>query len=246
MTTTTATTTTTTTTKATSTADGGGGGGGGSSRARQHGDGSSTATVAAQRRRQHGSRGGASSCRSSGGGGARRWRRHGGGGGDGRRGGVLEVLFVMCSCARVGGPLFFCHLLLFVTFSLAPYYLFTSTWEFVVYVLIYVRMWSVFGTSMSANPDIKVSRHTQIRVANIGLSGQNLATFRDVGDMSATCRRHFQPLYGPCKFSLKKNDPFLTSKPPKVSIFCRCSRLVNSPLLLAICSVVIQHSYGKF
>ena len=53
-------------------------------------------------------------------------------------------------------------------------------------------------------------------------------------------------LYGPCKFLLKKNDPFLTYKPPKVSIFCRCSRLVNSPLLLAICSVVIQHSYGKF
>jgi hypothetical protein len=27
-------------------------------------------------------------------------------------------------------------------------------------------------------------------------------------------------LYGPCKFSLKKNDPFLTYERPKVSIFC--------------------------
>ena len=53
-------------------------------------------------------------------------------------------------------------------------------------------------------------------------------------------------LYGPCKFWLIKNDPFLTYRPPKVSIFCRCSHLVNSPLLLAIWSVVIQHSYGKF
>ena len=26
-------------------------------------------------------------------------------------------------------------------------------------------------------------------------------------------------IYGPCKFSLKKNDPFLTYKPPKVSVF---------------------------
>jgi hypothetical protein len=26
-------------------------------------------------------------------------------------------------------------------------------------------------------------------------------------------------LYGPCKFSLKKNDPFLTYEPPKVSVF---------------------------
>ena len=26
-------------------------------------------------------------------------------------------------------------------------------------------------------------------------------------------------LYGPYKFSLKKNDPFLTYEPPKVSIF---------------------------
>ena len=49
-------------------------------------------------------------------------------------------------------------------------------------------------------------------------------------------------LYGPCKFSLKKNDPFLTYGPPKASIFCRCSHLVNSPLLLAIWSVLIKHS----
>jgi hypothetical protein len=46
---------------------------------------------------------------------------------------------------------------------------------------------------MSENPDKKGCRHAQNHVANIGLSGQNLATFRRVADMSPTCRRHFQP-----------------------------------------------------
>ena len=97
-------------------------------------------------------------------------RRHGGGGGD----------------VRVGGPLFFvsfsfCHVL-----SGAILFFITSTWEFVVYVLIYVRMWSVFGPSMSGNGDTKVSRHTKNHVAKIGLSGRKWATFRLVGDMSPT------------------------------------------------------------
>jgi hypothetical protein len=46
-------------------------------------------------------------------------------------------------------------------------------------------------------------------------------------------------LYGPCKFSLKKNDPFLTYEPPKVSVFLvivtglvtQLASLVNDPLL---------------
>ena len=89
-------------------------------------------------------------------------------------GGVLEVL-------RVGGPLFFelavCRIR---TFNVGI----RST---------YLRISSVRGPSMSGNSDTKVSRHTKNHVAKIGLSGQNLATFRHVADMSPTCRRHYQP-----------------------------------------------------
>ena len=105
-----------------------------------------------------------------------------------------EEAFLRCCFSRVRWrSSFFVTFWFFVTFCLAPYYLITSTWEFVVYVRIYVHIWSVFGPSMSGNPDTKVSRHTKNHVAKIGLSGQNLATFRLVADMSPTCRRHYQP-----------------------------------------------------
>ena len=61
-----------------------------------------------------------------------------------------------------------------------------STWEFDMYVLIYIHIWSVFGPSMSENSDTKVSRHTKNHVAKIDLSGRKWATFRLVADMSPT------------------------------------------------------------
>ena len=50
----------------------------------------------------------------------------------------------------------------------------------------YLRISSVRGPSMSGKSDTKVSRHTKNHVAKIGMSGQNLATFRLVADMSPT------------------------------------------------------------
>ena len=53
-------------------------------------------------------------------------------------------------------------------------------------VLTYVHMLSLLGTSMLGNSDTKVCRHTVNHVAKIGLSGQKLATFCLVADMSPT------------------------------------------------------------
>ena len=50
----------------------------------------------------------------------------------------------------------------------------------------YLKMSSVRGPSMSGNGDTKVSRHSKNHVADIGPFGENLATFRDVADMSPT------------------------------------------------------------
>ena len=43
-------------------------------------------------------------------------------------------------------------------------------------------------------------------------------------------------LYGPCKFSLKKNDPFLTYEPPKVSVFF----VLVTGLVTQVASLVID------
>jgi hypothetical protein len=59
--------------------------------------------------------------------------------------------------------------------------------------LTYVHMLSVLGTSMSGNRDTKVCPHTVNHVTKIGLSGQQLVTFRLVADMLPTCCQHFQP-----------------------------------------------------
>ena len=141
-------------------------------RRRWHGDGGSTAAEAARGRRLW-----------------RWWRRgHGDGGGTAGEaatgGGVLEVLFVFI--ARALAVLFFFVLAVcrIRTFNVGI----RST---------YLRISSVRGPSMSENPDKKVCRHTQNHVANIGMSGQNLATFRHVADMSPTCRRHYQPRQPP-------------------------------------------------
>jgi hypothetical protein len=52
---------------------------------------------------------------------------------------------------------------------------------------------SVFGPSVLEKRDTKVCRYSKNHVAKIGLTGQKLATFRLVADMSPTCRRHYQP-----------------------------------------------------
>jgi len=44
-------------------------------------------------------------------------------------------------------------------------------------------------------------------------------------------------LYGPCKFSLKKNDPFLTYEPPKVSVFL----VLVTGLVTDLASLVTDH-----
>jgi hypothetical protein len=90
------------------------------------------------------------------------------------RGGVLEVLFVVCH-ACVGGRSSFFDLVVcrIRTFN-------------VVIRSTYLQMSSIRGTSMSGNSDTKVCRHSKNHVVKIGLSGQNLATFRLVADMSPT------------------------------------------------------------
>jgi hypothetical protein len=50
----------------------------------------------------------------------------------------------------------------------------------------YQQMSSVCGQSMSGNSDTKMCPHSKNHVAKIGLSGQNLATFCHVADMSPT------------------------------------------------------------
>ena len=57
----------------------------------------------------------------------------------------------------------------------------------------YLQMSSVHGPSMSGNGDTKVSRHSKNHVANIGPFGGKFGNISLVGDMSPTCRRHFQP-----------------------------------------------------
>ena len=100
--------------------------------------------------------------------GTRPRRRHGGGGGDERRRSRGVVVYLS------RGPLFFlfgvCRIRTF-NVGIKPTYL---------------QMSSVFGPSMSGNGDTKVSRHTKNHVAKIGLSGQNLATFWHVANMSPT------------------------------------------------------------
>ncbi len=55
-------------------------------------------------------------------------------------------------------------------------------------------MLSVLGTSMLGNSNTKVCRHTVNYVTKIGLSGQKLATFCQVANMSLTCRHHWQSM----------------------------------------------------
>ena len=104
-------------------------------------------------------------------------RRHGGGGGD----------------VRVGGPLFFCQLLL-LSCSLWRHIIFYHIHMGIRSVCTYLRTYVVCLWSVNVGKgDTKVSRHSKNHVADIGPFGENLATFLDVADMSPTCRRHFQP-----------------------------------------------------
>ena len=51
---------------------------------------------------------------------------------------------------------------------------------------------------MSGNSDTTVSRHTKNHVAKIGLSGQNLATFRHVADITSQARDRMHRLQETC------------------------------------------------
>ena len=104
---------------------------------------------------------------------------------------------------------FFCHLLLFVTFSLAPYYLITSTWEFdsaCTYLRTYVVcLWSV----------------------NVGKSRQ-----KSVPTHSKPCRQywHVGAKFGdisPCRRHVADMSPTLPAKR-----FCFFQKIRPTPLPL--------------
>ena len=106
---------------------------------------------------------------------------------------------------------FFCHLLLFVTFSLAPYYLITSTWEFdsaCTYLRTYVVcLWSV-NVGKSRQKSVPTHSKPCRQYWPVGAKFGNISPCRrHVADISSqvACTKCVQvSISGTCKKSCTK------------------------------------------
>jgi hypothetical protein len=86
-----------------------------------------------------------------------------------------------------------------------------------------------------------------VAVAVVGGPQEKMSFFQIASGPNLSIPIHSKTcLYGRCKFSLKKNDPFLTYEPPKVSVFFHLSLLTKLHAFRAHFSKITEHPHGSF